>query len=137
MPEINAHLTKALIDGHVSDDGKYGLIGLRRERADSMGSEDLWIGVPVALLPQLAAAAMAAIPQPGQGPTGQQTAVFETEKLEVGTGGEGQLVLTTTFPQGPSLSTRIDEGQAQALLQQLQLVINRPDMQSPPGRKPN
>ena len=134
MPNINAHLTTDLIKGHVSDDGKYGLIGFRRERADTMGSDDIWIGVPVAVLPQLAASAIAAIPQPWPD---EPRAVFETEKLEVGTGREGQLVLTTTFPQGAALSTRIDETQAQELLRQLELLLRGPEMQAPRGTKPN
>ena len=135
MPEINAHITTAIVTSHASDDRKYGLIGFRRERPDSMGSDTIWLGVPVAILPHLAVAAIAAIPQPGDGMPKDARAVFEINGIKVGTGAEGQLVLTTKFQAGAELSVHLDEAKAQGLLQQLQLHLG--GTQAPPGKKPN
>jgi hypothetical protein len=135
MPEINAHLTTAIVKSHASDDRKYGLIGFRRERPDSMGSDMIWIGVPVAILPHLAVTAIGAIPQPGDSLSEGERAVFEIDGIKVGTGTDGQLVLTTRFQAGAELSVHIDEAEAQELLQQLQRHLG--GSQAPPGTKPN
>ena len=135
MPEINAHLTSAIVKSHASDDRKYGLIGFRRERPDTMGNDMIWIGVPIPTLPQLAVAAIAAIPQAGGSSPGQERAVFEIDGIEVGRGSEGQLVLITRFREGAELSVHINEEQAHRLLQQLQLHVG--GSQGTPGKKPN
>ena len=49
MPDVKAHLTKAILKSGASDDGKYGLLGFLREQRDSIGQDDIWIGVPVEL----------------------------------------------------------------------------------------
>jgi hypothetical protein len=134
MPEINAHLTTAIVKSHASDDRKYGLIGFRRERPDSMGNDMIWIGVPVAMLPRLAVSAIAAIPQPGDNMSKDERAVFEIDGIKLDSGSDGQLVLTTRFKAGAELSVHIDEAEAQALLQQLQLHVG--GSQGIPG-KPN
>jgi hypothetical protein len=135
MPEINAHLTTAIVKSHASDDRKYGLIGFRRERPDSMGSDMIWIGVPIAILPHLAVSAISAIPQPGDSMSEQERAVFEINGIKVGSTPDGQLVLTTRFQAGAELSVHIDEAEAQELLQQLQLYVG--GTQAAPGTKPN
>lgn len=135
MPEINAHLTRAIVKSHSSHDGKYGLIGFRRTEPDSLGSDTIWIGVPTAILPHLAVSAIAAIPQPGDSVSEDQRLVFEINGIKVGSGPEGQLVLTTRFQAGAELSVHIDEAEAQLLLQQLQVHLG--GSQAPKGSKPN
>ena len=135
MPEINAHLTTAIVKSHSSDDRKYGLIGFRRERPDSMGNDTIWIGVPVAMLPRLAVSAIAAIPKPGDNKSKGERAVFEIDGIELGSSPDGQLVLITRFQAGAELSVHIDEAEAQGLLQQLQLHVG--GSQGTPGGKPN
>jgi len=135
MPEISAHLTKAIVKSHASQDGKYGLIGFRRVEPDSMGSETIWIGVPTAILPHLAVSAIAAIPQPGETRPEDQRLVFEINGIKVGSGPEGQLVMTTRFQAGAEISVHIDKTDAQLLLQQLQFHLG--GSQAPKGQKPH
>lgn len=135
MPDVKAHLTKAILKSGSADDGKYGLLGFLREHQDSMGQDDIWIGVPVELLPHLAVAAISAIPQPGKKPVKGERPVFEIEDIQLGSGSEGQLVLTTTFPQGAGISVRLDEAKARTLVQRLELLLAKSN--PTPGRKPN
>jgi hypothetical protein len=137
MPNVNAHLTKAILKSGASSDGKYGLMGFQRKEADSQGSDAIWIGVPVALLPHLAVSAISAIPQPGGSLSEDQRAVFEIDAIQVGSGPDGQMVLTTTFQAGAALSVRMGEPQARALLQGLEALLGKSDLQAPPGKKPN
>jgi hypothetical protein len=135
MPDVKAHLTKAILKSGASDDGKYGLLGFLREQQDSIGQDDIWIGVPVELLPHLAVASIAAIPQPGKKPVKGERPVFEIDDIQLGSGAEGQLVLTTIFPQGASISVRLEEAEARTLVQRLELLLAKSAPQK--GKKPN
>jgi len=61
--------------------------------------------------------------------------VFEIDDIQLGSGAEGQLVLTTIFPQGASISVRLEEAEARTLVQRLELLLAKSAPQK--GKKPN
>jgi len=125
MPGIRAHLTKGVGGGHLSDDGRYGLLKFDRERPDSTGSEELWIGVPPLLLPYLAAVALSTHPQPNE--NGDVPAALSSQAMELGVGSKGEVVLTHELEKGAKLSFLLDRGQADLLLEGLKIVLGKVD----------
>ena len=108
---VKAHQIKSVGGAH-SSDGKYGLIRFIREKAMDDGTTDVWVALPNALLPYLAATAVKSMPQP-KGTTVPN--IITAQGVALGVGPAGEIILSLTIDQKATLSFRLDTEKASGL----------------------
>jgi len=113
---VKAHQI-ASVGGARASDGQHGLIRFIREKPMDDGTTDVWVALPNALLPYLAATAVKSMPQP-HGTTVPN--IITAQGLALGVGPAGEIILSVTIDQNATLSFRLETEKASGLLQALQ-----------------
>jgi hypothetical protein len=116
---VQAHQIASL-SGARSSDGQFGLVRFVRKVPMPDGQTDVWMAVPTKLLPYLATVAIQALPQP-QGTT--VPSVLNARRVALGSGPNGEILLTVTLAKGATLSYLLEPGQAEGLLAGLQKAV--------------